>query len=62
MAEKTAAVGFPSESEITANVKPAIPQTPAAKPSIPSRTLTMFISATTQTIVAPTPSHVGSST
>ena len=58
---KTAEVGLPSESAITAKVKPAIPHTPAARPSIPSRKLTMFINATTQTIVAATPSHVGSS-
>jgi hypothetical protein len=29
---------------------PAIPQTPAARPSIPSRKLTMFITATMNTI------------
>ena len=50
MAERIAGSVFPSESESTAKVTPAIPHTPAARPSIPSRKLTMFITATIQSI------------
>ncbi len=46
---------------MTANVEPAMAQTPAARPSIPSRKLTMFMIATTQTIVAAPAAHSGSS-
>ena len=56
----TAASGFSSESAITAKVTPAIAATPAARPSIPSRKLTMFMIATIQTIVSGTPSQAGS--
>ena len=48
IAESAAAVGLLSDSEIIAKVPPAIPQTPAARPSRPSRKLTMFITATIQ--------------
>ena len=44
-----------------ANVEPAIAQMPAARPSIPSRKLTMFMIATTQKIVAAPAAHSGSS-
>ena len=40
---------------------PAIPQTPAASPSSPSRKLTMFITATIQSTVSGTPSQTGRS-
>ena len=40
--------GRPSESAITQNVPPEIAQTPAARPSSPSRKLTMFMIATIQ--------------
>ena len=62
IAERTAASTFPSESEITAKVTPEIAQTPEARPSIPSRKLTMFITATIQMIVSGTPIHGGTST
>ena len=55
IAERIAASAFPSESASTENVTPAIPHTPAASPSSPSRKLTMFITATIQTIVSGTP-------
>ena len=51
IAERTAASTLPSESASIANVTPAIAQTPDASPSMPSRKLTMFITATIQTIV-----------
>ena len=51
----------PSESSITANVRPEIAQTPAASPSRPSRKLTMFITATIPITVTDAPSHVGTS-
>ena len=41
---------------------PEIPHTPAASPSSPSRKLTMFITATIQTIVSGTPIPAGRST
>ena len=61
IAEKAAAVGLPSESAITANVTPAMPQTPAASPSRPSRKLTMFITATIQITVSVPPNQAGRS-
>src|SRR3569833_2334526 len=57
---KMAASGFPRESAITANVRPAIAATPAASPSIPSRKLTMFMIATIHRIVSGAPAHSGS--
>ena len=48
IAENAAAVGLLSDSAIIAKVPPAIPHTPAASPSRPSRKLTMFIMATIQ--------------
>ena len=62
IAESTAASTLPSESAITAKVTPEIAHTPEASPSIPSRKLTMFITATIQTIVSGTPIHGGTST
>ena len=62
IAEKIAAFGFPSESAITENVTPAMPQTPAASPSSPSRKLTMFITATIQMTVKGPPTQAGRST
>src|SRR5262245_6231723 len=38
-----------------------MPQTPAASPSIPSRKLTMFMTATMKSIESGTPSHAGTS-
>jgi len=55
IADRTAASGLPSESEMTANVTPEMAQTPEASPSMPSRKLTMFITATIQKIVSGTP-------
>jgi hypothetical protein len=52
---------LPSDRAITENVPPAIPHTPAASPSSPSRKLTMFITATIQVTVSGTPSHDGRS-
>jgi len=51
--------GRPSDSSITANVKPEIAQTPAASPSRPSRKLTMFITATIPSTVIGTPTEAG---
>ena len=62
IAESTAASTLPSDSAITAKVTPEIAQTPEASPSMPSRKLTMFITATIQTIVSGTPIHGGTST
>ena len=62
IAESTAASILPSESARVANVRPAIAQTPAARPSIPSRKLTMFITATIHTTVSGIPTHAGRST
>src|SRR5256885_2195648 len=59
IAERIAASGFASDSEITAKVTPAIAATPAASPSSPSRKLTMFMIATIQTIVSSTPTEPG---
>jgi hypothetical protein len=53
-------VDFPSERAITLNVRPAIADTPAARPSSPSRKLTMFMIATIQMIVSVIPTHSGS--
>ena len=61
-AERIAASVFPSDSARIANVRPAIAQTPDARPSIPSRKLTMFITATIQTIVSVIPTEAGRST
>ncbi len=47
---------------MTANVTPEIAHTPAASPSMPSRKLTMFMTATIQTIVSVTPIQAGRST
>ncbi len=57
IAENAAAVGLPRERAITAKVKPAIAQTPAASPSSPSRKLTMFITATIQRTVSGAPTQ-----
>ena len=62
IAERMAASTFPSDSARIANVMPEIAQTPDASPSMPSRKLTMFITATIQTIVSGTPIHGGRST
>ena len=62
IAERIAASTLPSESASTANVTPEIAHTPAASPSSPSRKLTMFITATIQTIVSGTPIQAGRST
>ena len=55
IAERIAASIFPSESASVMNVRPAIAQTPDASPSIPSRKLTMFITATIQRTVSGIP-------
>jgi hypothetical protein len=46
---------------MTANVAPAMPQMPAARPSIPSTKLTMFMIATIHTIDTEIASQAGSS-
>ena len=60
IAEITAASGFASDSAITLNVSPAIAATPAARPSIPSRKLNMFMIATIQITVSGAPTQTGS--
>ena len=60
IAEMTAASGFASDSAITLNVNPAIAATPAARPSIPSRKLNMFMIATIQITVSGAPTQTGS--
>ena len=62
IAERIAGSVFPSESARTAYVAAEIPHTPAASPSSPSRKLTMFITATIQSIVSGTPTSAGRST
>ena len=62
IAERMAASIFPSDSARIANVRPAIAQTPEARPSIPSRKLTMFMTATIQTTVSGIPTQAGRST
>ena len=62
IADRTAASTLPSESAITAKVTPAMAQTPDASPSMPSRKLTMFMTATIQRIVTGTPIQGGTST
>ena len=51
----------PRERSITVNESAEIAQTPAARPSSPSRKLTMFITATIPTIVSATPTGFGRS-
>jgi hypothetical protein len=59
IAERIAGPGFASDRAITPKVKPAMAQTPAARPSSPSRKLTMFMIATIQTTDAGTPTQSG---
>jgi hypothetical protein len=61
-AERMAASVLPSESARIANVRPAIAHTPDARPSIPSRKLTMFMTATIHTTVSVIPTEAGRST
>ncbi len=61
IAERIAGSGLPRDSARIAYVTPAIPHTPAASPSMPSRKLTMFITATMKSIESGTPIHAGMS-
>ena len=62
IAERMAGSIFPSESASTAYVLPAMAHTPAASPSMPSRKLTMFMTATIQSTVSGMPTTAGRST
>ena len=62
IADRIAGSALPSESARIAYVTPAIPHTPAASPSRPSRKLTMFMTATMKSIERGTPIHAGRST